>query len=187
MVVVSPDGEYLVTANLGTQNLSVIERASGELVTQIPCGRGGEGMTFTPDGRELWVANQDEGTITVVEWGEGKIERGLRRLLRTRTIPCPGMPLRIRFTADGRLALVSDWRERGHLVVLETATGREVKRIPLGNQPIGVELPPDGRRCFVTNMTSDEIHVVDMGTLEVSAVFHTGRGCDAMAWWSPPA
>jgi len=178
MVAVSPDGRFLYTANLGTQDVSVLERASGDLVSRVPCGRGGEGLTFAPDGRSLWVANQEAASITVISFPEHEVAR---------TIPCPGVPLRIRFTADGRLALVSSWEERGALVVLEADTGTEMKRLPLGNQPIGVEISPDGRRAFVTNMSSDEVHTIDMTSLEVAGVFHTGRGPDGMAWWPGPA
>ena len=63
-VYVSPDGRRLYTGNIVSENISVIDRSSGELIAQIPAGEGCEGMAFTPDGKHLWTANQTGGTIT---------------------------------------------------------------------------------------------------------------------------
>lgn len=177
MVVVSPDGTKLYTANIETQNVSIIDRLSGDLVTQIPCDKGCEGLTFTPDGKQLWAANQDAGTISIIDLAEHKV---------VETLPCPGVPLRIAFTSDGRLALVSNWVEKGEVVVFDVASRVERKRLPVGNQPIGVLVTPDDTRAFVTSMTSDEVHVIDLESLTVAHRFVTGKGSDAMAWWNPP-
>ncbi|MBI3119577.1 MAG: DUF1080 domain-containing protein [Candidatus Hydrogenedentes bacterium] len=176
MVVVSPDGARLYTANIESQNVSVIERASGSLLAQVPCEAGCEGMAFTPDGSRLWVANQNAGSITIID---------PQALHAEATIPCPGTPLRIRFTQDGKRALVTNWVAAGELVIIDTATRQEVKRLRVGDQPIGVEISPDQQRAFVTSMTSSEVHVIDLVKLEVTGRLYTGLGCDAMAWWRP--
>lgn len=177
MVLVSPDGKRIYTANIESRNVSVIDRKSGELVTQVPCDAGCEGMAFTRDGRFLWAANQDAASITIIDVVTHRV---------VATMPCPGVPLRIGLTADGSLALITNWVAEGELVVIDVAQRREVKRLAMGNQPIGVAISPDGRRAFVTNMSSDDIHVIDMDSLSVAACFSTGAGPDAMAWWYSP-
>ena len=176
MVEVSPDGTRLYTANIESQDVSVIDRESGELLAQIPCGQGCEGLQFTPDGRRLWVANQEAGTITIIDVARNAVED---------TIPCPGMPLRIRFTRDGTRALVSNWVAQGEVVVFDARGHKEVKRLRVGNQPIGLLIAPEGDRAFVSSMSSDEVHVIDMKTLTVSGHFVTGKGPDALLWWAP--
>lgn len=178
MVVVSPDGKRLYTANIATENVSVIDIASGDLITQIPCGKGCEGMAFTPDGKRLWVGNQTGGSISIVDVAANKV---------IETFECPGMPVRIKFTADGQRALVPSWTENGELVVIDVASRKELKRIPVGSQAIGIEISPDGRRAFVGCEKLDGVHVVDLAALSVVDVIHTGNGSDAMAWWHPPA
>ncbi len=177
MVLVSPDGRLLYTANIETQNVSVLERTSGELVTQIPCGKGAEGMCFTPDGKTLWVGNQEAGSITTIDVASNTA---------IETFPCPGMPVRIRFTLDGKTALVSSWTDPGELVVLDTVTHREIKRLGVGGQAIGLELSPDGKRAFVGCEHRDGVHVIDLEHLSVKGKVITGDGSDAMAWWVPP-
>jgi len=178
MVLVSPDGKRLYTANIETRNVSVIDRASGELITQIPCGQGVEGMAFTPDGKRLWAANQTGGSITVIDAASHE---------PLTSFDCPGMPVRIRFTDDGARALVPSWTERGQLIVIDAANHKEVKRIDVGSYAIGIEITSDGQRAFVGCEHTDGVHVIDLATLTVEAVLQTGNGPDAMAWWFPPA
>lgn len=177
MVLVSPDGKRLYTANIVSENVSVIDRASGQLITQIPCGKGVEGMAFTRDGKRLWAANQPGESITIIDLATHEpIE----------TFDCPGMPVRIHFTDDGRLALIPSWTEEGQLIVIDAVTHKEIKRIKVGGHAIGVEISPDGKRAFVGCEHSDGLHVIDMDTLTVEAVIKTGKGPDPMLMWFPP-
>lgn len=197
MVYISPDSKRLYTTNIVSENVSVIDRASGELITQIKCGGGGDGLAFTPDGKYFWVTSESGGTITIIDAATNTpIE----------IFNCPGHPVRIRFTADGKLALVPGWVKEGTLTIVDVATRKEIKRIRVGNYAIGVELSPNGRYAFVgcedsmeaeilpdgserirvNTGDSDGIHVIDMKTLAVVAVIKTGLGPDPMSMWYPP-
>ncbi|NUQ65030.1 MAG: beta-propeller fold lactonase family protein, partial [Pirellulales bacterium] len=177
MVLVSRDGKRLYTANIVSENVSVIDRESGKLITQVPCGKGVEGMAFSPDGKHLWAANQTGGSITIID---------LDRHAPIETFACPGMPVRIQFTDDGKLALVPSWTKEGQLIVIDATARREIKRIPVGGYGIGVAISPDGKRAFVGCEHSDGLHVVDLAALRVEAVLKTGNGPDPMMIWFPP-
>jgi YVTN family beta-propeller protein len=177
MVYVSPDGKRLYTANITSENVSVLDRASGALITQIPCGKGVEGMAFTPDGKHLWAANQTGGSITIIDVAtHNPIE----------TFSCPGMPVRLHFTDDGTRAYIPSWTEEGVLIVMDVAARKEIKRIPVGSFAIGIELSPDGKRAFVGCEHEDGLHVVNTETLTVEKIIHTGNGPDPMMLWYPP-
>ncbi len=177
MVEVSPDGRRLYTANIDSRDVSVIDRATGELITRIPCDAGCEGFQFTPDGRRLWAGNHLAGNITIIDTATHEV---------VETIPCPGMPLRIRFTRDGKRALVSNWVKEGEVVVIDATTRREIGRVRVGNQPVGLLLSPDDSTVIAASMSSDELHVIDLDSLKVVRRFETGKGPDALAWWTPP-
>ena len=110
-------GTKIFTANIVSENVSVLDRASGNLIKQIPCKMGAEGMAFTPDGEFLWVANQTGGSITIIN---------LEKLEPVETFACPGMPVRIHFTDDGELALIPSWTEKGELIVLDAKSHQEM-------------------------------------------------------------
>ncbi|WP_236974181.1 exo-alpha-sialidase [Membranihabitans maritimus] len=197
MVYLSPDDEYILTANITSEDISVINRSTGKLEKIIPAGKGVEGMAFTPDGQFLWALNQTGGTITIIDWSTMEV---------VETIDCPGMPVRIKFTENGDRALVAGWSENGTLTVIDTKSKEEIKRIPVGGYAIGVEISPNGRFAFVgcedsnhasilldgsevskeIKDKSDGVHVIDLQTLEVKEIIKTGLGPDPMQIWFPP-
>ena len=175
MVYVSSDDTLLYTANIVSEDVSVIDRASGELLRKIPCGSGVEGMAFSPDGTELWALNQTGDSIDVIALPSHEV---------VERITCPGMPVRCVFSPDGSRAYIPSWTESGELIVIDSATRKEIARIPVGSQAIGVVISPDGGRVFVGCEHTDGVHVVDTATLDVIDVVHTGDGSDAMAYVS---
>jgi len=176
MVLVSNDNKRLYTANITSENVSVIDRKSGELITQIPCEEGAEGMAFTPDGTQLWVANQSGESMSIID-------------LATHTVverfDLPGMPVRIKFTKDGQRAYIPSWTQEGVLIVLDVPNRKEIKRVKVGALAIGVELSPDEKYAYVGCENLDGLHVVDTETLEVVKIIDTGDGPDPMAMWYP--
>lgn len=177
MVLVSPDGQRLYTANIESANISVINRASGELIAQIPCGKGVEGLAITPDWKHLWAANQTGGSISIIDLESNQV---------LETLACSGMPVRIRFTNDGRFALVPSWTDEGELIVIDVQTKKEIKRIKAGSHAIGIELSQDGRRAFVGCEHNGGLHVIDLNTMTVEKIIQTGDGPDPMSLWFPP-
>jgi YVTN family beta-propeller protein len=176
MVLVSLDNKRLYAANITSKNVSVIDRKSGELIMQIPCEEGAEGMAFTPDGKHLWVANQSGESMSIIDLATHKvIER----------FDIAGMPVRIRFTRDGKRAYIPSWTPEGELIVLDVASRKEIKRIKVGGNAIGVELTPDEKFAFVGCEYTDGLHVIDTATLKVVDIIDTGDGPDPMSMWFP--
>lgn len=176
MVLVSNDNERLYTANITSENVSVIDRKSGELITQIPCEKGAEGMAFTPDGKQLWVANQSGASMSIIDLATHEV---------VERFDLPGMPVRIKFTKDGQRAYIPSWTPEGELIVLDVPNRKEIKRIKVGGYAIGVELSPDEKRAFVGCEYTDGLHVVNTETLEVEDTIDTGDGPDPMSMWYP--
>lgn len=96
------------------------------------------------------------------------------------------MPVRIHFTADGKTALIPSWTKKGVLIVIDTASKKEKKRISVGSYAIGIELTPDESRAFVGCEHSDGLFVIDMKTLTVEKVLKIGNGPDPMMMWFVP-
>ena len=88
---------------------------------------------------------------------------------------------RLKFTPDGRLALISDL-DSGDLVVIDVAARKIAKRVPLGRMVEGVLVQPDGARAYVAVTGDNQIAVLDLKTFEVISRIEPGRGPDGMAW-----
>ena len=68
MVRLSPDGSRAYVTSRGAQGtLSVIFLDEDRPPVVIDTGAGAEGMSVTPDGREVWVANRQIETISVID------------------------------------------------------------------------------------------------------------------------
>ena len=175
MIMVAPDLKQIYTANIGSNSVTFIDAAGVQnwKETVVPVGQGPEGFDITPDGKQLWAANSRDGTISVVDIYS-------KRAVHTFSVQTKRSN-RLKFTPDGRLALVSDL-DAGELLVLERQTLREVKRIKLGRQPAGILITPDSARAFVAITGDNQVAEIDLKTLELAARFSTGAGPDGMAW-----
>jgi YVTN family beta-propeller protein len=139
----------------------------------LKVGNGSEGFDLSPDGREIWVANGDDGTISVIDYGARKIVATLQAKL-------PGAN-RLKFTLDGKRVLMSTLQGTD-LLVLDATTRKEIKRIVLGDGAAGIEMDPNGKRAFVASTIGSYVAVIDLDTLTVSSKIDAGPLPDGMAW-----
>ena len=141
--------------------------------TVVPVGPGDEGFDVSPDGKEAWVANAGDGTVSIVDLN-------LKRV--TATLPLNVHSAnRLKFTPDGKRVLIS-MLGQGDLVVVDTATHNLEKRIPIGHGAAGIQVQPDGGRAFVACTPDNYVAVIDLKTLTVSGHIQAGGGPDGMAW-----
>jgi YVTN family beta-propeller protein len=82
-------------------------------------------------------------------------------------------PLEVAVSLDRRLLYVV-CQDSDELRVVELASGRVLKTIPVGRVPRGIALSPDGMSVYVTNSWSDNVSVIDAKTLEVVRTLPTG-------------
>ena len=92
-------------------------------------------------------------------------------------------PNRLKFTPDGKLALVSEIGGGG-VIVLDTTTRSVTKRVPLGRGASGILIPPTARAPTSPSPRDNVIAVIDLETLAEVARLKTGSGPDGMAWLS---
>jgi YVTN family beta-propeller protein len=178
MLVVARDLQRIFTSDVNSDTITILERAkdgdvSGWTMTHVLVGKGPEGFDVSPDGRELWAANSQDGTVSIVDVAARKVVQTLA--LNTKRSN------RLKFTPDGTRVLISDLAS-GDLLILDAATRREVKRLSLGHGAAGILVAADGSRAFVAVSPDDCVAVVDLGSLSVTGRVSTGKGPDGMAW-----
>jgi YVTN family beta-propeller protein len=176
MVWVNRDATRMYTCNIGSDTITIIERGANPNAwneTVVPVGKGPEGFDVSPDGRELWAAHSRDGGASIVDLEQKKVVGTID--LQTKRSN------RLKFTPDGKLALVSDL-DAGELLVIDVPTRKVTKKIPLGKMVEGILMDPDGSRAFVAVNGDNHIAVIDLKTLAVTRRLETGRGPDGMAW-----
>jgi YVTN family beta-propeller protein len=191
MIYVFPGARCIVTTNVNSGTVTILEKydlkpgdtmpgvPKGAILppggdwqlTVIPVGTRDEGFDVSPDGKEAWVANAGDGTISIVNIAE-------KHVTATLAANVPGAN-RLKFTPDGKLVLVS---AGPNAVILDTATHQVVKRLPIGHGSAGILVQPDGSRAFVAGSPDNYVAVIDLKTLEVVAHIDAGGNPDGMAW-----
>ena len=141
-------------------------------VTNIPVGQGSEGFDVSPDGKELWVANAQDGTISVIDVAGKKVAA---------TLPSTGSANRLKITPDGKYVFVSDMGGE-NLLVVDRAARKEYKKIALPGNSEGLLMSPDGSRAYTTLNERDSVAVIDLKTMTFTGEVKTGRGPDGLAW-----
>lgn len=175
MLVLTRDGHTIFVSNIESNNVSVLTTKDGKSWDQsnIGTGKGPEGIDMSPDEKEVWAANSQDGTVAVIDVKRKKVVAKID--LQTKRSN------RLKFTPDGKLVLVSDLGS-GELIIVDAAARKEVKRLPLGKSAEGILVQPDGSRAFVAVSGDDKVAVVDLKALEVTTTFPAGKNPDGLAW-----
>jgi YVTN family beta-propeller protein len=145
-------------------------------VTNIPAGRGAEGFDISPDGKEVWAANAQDATLTIIDVASKKVTDTVSIAVRGAN--------RLKFTPDGKRVLISGLagNATNNLLVLDAVTRKEVKKFDLGGGAAGIEVVPDGSRAYVAVSGKDKVAVLDLHTWEISGNISTGKQPDGLAW-----
>lgn len=190
MIYVAENQKRIITTNVSSGTLSIVDAIAPRQMpargpappahgdwdeTVVRVGNGSEGFDVSPDGKQIWVANAQDGTISIIDATEKKVIDTLGANARGAN--------RLKFTPDGKLVFVSTLFD-GDLIILDAATRKEVKRIKVGQGAAGILMQPDGSRAFVACTPDNYVAVIDLKSLEVIGHFDAGQEPDGLAWAS---
>ena len=191
MVVVAPDLQTVFTSNVSSATVSIIARRAVPMgpggrgpggqggpppadwhVTNVAVGRGSEGFDLAPGGQELWVANAQDKTVSVIDVASGKV---------VATLPSTTNANRLKFTLDGKYVFVSDLAGN-QMLVFDAHLRKEYKRISLPGNCEGIVMAPDGAHAYTTLNSRNAVAVIDLKTMTETGEVKTGKGPDGLAW-----
>jgi YVTN family beta-propeller protein len=194
MVWVSEDVKRIITSNVSSATMTIIDKQAGGgrggppgrggpgrggpaggdwEETIVPVGRGAEGFDVSPDAKELWAANAQDGTVSILDLGAKKVTQTL-------DVNVNGAN-RLKFTPDGKLVFISTLGGPD-LTILDTATRKVVKRVKIGTGAAGIMMRPDGSRAYVACTPDSKVVVVDLKSLEVTGQIDAGKQPDGLEW-----
>jgi YVTN family beta-propeller protein len=141
-------------------------------IKQIPVGGKPEGIAVSPDGKELWVGQNGDGGISIID---------TTTLTVKKTFKSGTMPIRMRYTADGKLVVAVDPR-MSEVIVYEAATARELKRVPIPGGPVSFAFSPDEKQIAVSLLNVAKAAIVDLQSEKVLGTVSTGNVPDGIVW-----
>ena len=188
MIHVTADGRKIYTTNISSGTVSIFvdtliqpgrtappnAKPRQEWIhTIVPTARGSEGFDVSPDGKELWTAASEDGTISIVDLEAKKPAAKIDAKVFGAN--------RLKFTPDGEQVFVSSL-QTGELTIINTKSYKEIKRLKIGRGAAGILMDKDGSRAFVACSPDNYVAVIDLKTLEVTSHLDVGRVPDGLAW-----
>src|SRR5215208_1116222 len=169
-ITITPDGRRLFVAVSGSpkappgadesklpppdraaDGVAVIDLATRTLQRTLKSGTDPESFAVTPDGRTLYVSNEDAGTATVLDVESGSVKQ---------TVKVGGEPEGVTMSPDGKFVYVTS-EEGSEVSVISTGDNRVVRSFKTEKRPRSSAFLPDGSRAYVTTELGGVVHVVD--------------------------
>ena len=188
MIYVTPDGKKIYTTNISSGTVSILEDTliqPGRMAppnakpredwvhTVVATAKGSEGFDVSPDGRELWTASGEDGTISIID---------LEAKKRAATIDAKVIGAnRLKFTPDGKQVFISSL-QTGEVTIYDAKTHTEIKRLKPGRGSAGILMDPLGLRAFVACSADNYVAIIDLKTLEITGHLDVGGVPDGLAW-----
>lgn len=188
-LAVTPDGRWLLTANQGSADVSVVDTGTRKEIKRIPVGRNVEFMRISLDGRRAFVTyepsseggpsgknpaaekeDKDEAPaeVAIIDLSQWAVVGRIKAARETEAIE---------FSPDGQRLLVAN--EGDNTVgIYEVSTLKLIQTVdvaPFGNRPRGIKIAPDGSAYVVTLENSNNLLLLDATFKPIRAV-PTERG-----------
>src|SRR5689334_24008732 len=133
MVMMSPDGRYVVTGGTRANKAFIIDSHTLELVKVIPVDVAPEHLAFSPDSRWYYQGNPEGDSISVID---------MLSLTKIKSIPGLVEPLNTVFLPDGSKAYVGNYG--AHWVgVIDVRRHELLKKIQVADVPGVAKLDPN--------------------------------------------
>lgn len=143
--------------------VAVIDTENFKVLDSIAAGKTPVRVALQPDGRYLWVGNNDSDEAT-----SGVTVIDTESLKPVGFIPTGAGHHEIAFSTDSRQAFVSN-RNSGSLTVIDVATRKALKTLQTGKQPLGVAYSALSRSVYVSDGKDGNVTVIDGSKLEVAS------------------
>jgi YVTN family beta-propeller protein len=186
-----PAAVRVYVSNERSNDISVIDGATNQVVATIAVGKRPRGVHLSRDGRKLFVAlsgspiggpnvrdedlppaDKKADGIGVVDLASGKF---------VGKINSGSDPESFDLSRDEKRLYVSN-EDTGQASVVDVATEKVVKHLKVGYEPEGVTTSPDGKLVYVTSESANKVHVISTETDAIVSEFTTSQRPRAVAF-----
>ncbi|MET9511847.1 YncE family protein [Streptomyces flavidovirens] len=137
-VKISPDGKTIYIADMMAHGMWVLDGEKFTTPDLLPTGKGCHGLYVSRDSKEMYVSNRGEGSVSVFDFKKSKLTKKWH-------LPDGGSPDMGGVSADGKVLWLSG-RYDSEVYAIDTTTGKQLARIPVGGGPHGLAVYPQPGR-----------------------------------------
>lgn len=173
-----PPAQSLVfVTNSESGNITVIDRYSRKVVRVIRAGEQPRGMAYSPQTRQLLVANYGSHSLSVIDPGSLEV-------IKTVMLNWEDGPERLAISPELGLTLVLNI-DSYTVSVLDAGSYQELYRLGLSFKPAALAVDSDHGLLYVTGESAGEIAVYDLHSHENTANLTVGTAPDEILVTDP--
>ena len=167
----------IIQTNSAGDNVHVIDPATNKVIGVINGIEVNHGAAVAPDGSRIYVSNEAESTLDVVDAKTFKV---------TNHVPLSGHPNNIAIGKDGRRVYVGIIQAPGGVDVIDTASLKNVKTLPTKGSIHNAYVTPDGKYVVAGSIAGKTINVFDAATEQPAWTLDMDLGVRPMTFSSNP-
>lgn len=172
MLVLSPDGRFGYTANVGAGTVSVLDIVARKNLAIIPISTNTQRISISNDGRMVFTADQTKPRLAVINTANNAIKTW---------IALPSIGYGTTPTPDGRWLLVA-LRTNHQIAVVDLKTLNVARTLDVPAIPTEILVRPDGRVAYVSCSGKAQVAVIDLSHWKLEDLIDAGKGADGLAW-----
>ena len=165
----SPDKKFVLANDLGTDRIYVYEYQTDVVdeilkfkdTIAIKTGSGPRHLTFSPDGKFVYLLQELDGTITVFDYFNGKFQRIQETTVVQNGFKGKNSAAAIKISEDGKFLYATNRGEANTISVFEiNAKGKLIHKETIatgGNGPRDFAIVPGGKFVLVAHQYSNDI------------------------------
>jgi len=154
-----PDEECAkLERDLKADGVAVIDTTSNKVIKVLQAGSDPEQFALSPDGKRLYVANEDSALTSVVDVESGAV---------VARVQVGREPEGVVMSPSGQWVLVSNESDNS-VSVIDTKTLKEVNHVTVGKRPRDMAFTPDGKAAYVSGEMDASLYRMNVpsGTVE---------------------
>lgn len=163
--------------NSAGDDVTIIDPATNKVVLKVNGIEVPHGVTFSPDGKRAYISCESEKTLWAVDARTGKL---------IGKAPLSGHPNNISISKDGKRVFVGIAVAPGAVDVIDSATLKREKSIPVKGAVHNVYVTPDGKFVVSGSIPNKMLTVIDEQTLEPVWEHQFDRGIRPIAFERAP-
>jgi YVTN family beta-propeller protein len=145
------DESKLPPPDRSADGIGVIDLQAGKLLRTYPSGQDPECFDLSPDGKRLYVSNEETAEMSVLDLAKGKI---------IQRVKVGGEPEGVTVRPDGKVVYVT-CEQDNTVAAVDTGSFKVLAHIETGPRPRAIAFTSDGANAFVTAENASQVTVID--------------------------
>jgi YVTN family beta-propeller protein len=167
----------IIQTNAAGDGAHLIDPATNRVIGVIRGVEIPHGVTAAPDGSRLYLSNESQETLDVVD---------AKTLKVSKQVKLSGRPNNVTISKDGKKVYVGIAQAPGALDVIDTVALTNVKTVPVKGSIHNVYVTPDGKFAVAGSIPERTISIVDTATDTLARTIPMSAGIRPMAFDTKP-